>query len=392
MDMHTLHIEHATLLGLYTVLTVVNSRLHRGTRGVNWFPVYNLYAFLGATLIVFRGIIPQHLSVIGGSFCFSLAYVFLHRSLTEFFGRRAFQWKLQAALAAASFLFLTQYGLLSPNTRLRIVWFSIVMSIQVGLSALFVLRNARRHLFESAVLMGWILIGLSAIVMARAVGTLLFGSPQTYTEGRSLLNSTLLGISVLQGGATMAFVWMTAAELRHELHIQANTDPLTRLKNRRSIELAAEREILRSHQTGLPLAAILIDLDNFKAINDSFGHARGDAILRAVAHCLQQGMRENDHLARLGGDEFAILLPTTNQSTATGIAERLRSCLEAIPLESDHGASRIHASFGVAVCQTAQDWSQLIASCDRALYQAKRSGGNNVLVSTSAWEGTAIAG
>lgn len=382
MDMHTLHIEHATLLGLYTLLTVVNSRLHRGTGGVNWFPIYNFYAFLGALLIVLRGSIPDPVSIIGGSLCFSLAYVFLSRSLTEFFGRHAFQWKLQVGLTFLNLIFLLQFGLISPNTYLRLTLFSLILGLQSALTAIFVLRNARRHLTEAAGLMGSLLVCLTLLFVVRGVVTFLLGAPRVYTDGSPLLNWCLLGTSVLQGGVTVAFVWMTAAELRHELRAQATTDPLTQIMNRRAIELVAGREIRHSVISGNPLSVILLDIDNFKRLNDSLGHAHGDAALRAVALCLQQSMREHDHLARFGGDEFAVLLPSTSQPTANLVAERLRSCLDTISLGTESTPIRVRTSFGVSVHHPAQDWSQLVAACDRALYQSKRLGGNRVSVNS----------
>ena len=86
MDLHTLHVEHTVALGLYTVLTLVNSWLHRGMRGVNWFPVYNFFAFAGALLIALRGHIPNPVSIVMGCIFFPLAYLSLHLSLTNFLG------------------------------------------------------------------------------------------------------------------------------------------------------------------------------------------------------------------------------------------------------------------------------------------------------------------
>jgi len=130
------------------------------------------------------------------------------------------------------------------------------------------------------------------------------------------------------------------------------------------------------------LSAILIDLDGFKQINDSFGHHSGDIVLIAVATCLKQKMRRQDHLARLGGDEFVLLLPNTAWEEASVVAERLRSCLEETqPLAEVHGAAKIRASFGVAELRSKEHgWDQLIMSCDRALYAVKELGGNQVLV------------
>ncbi len=381
MDMHTLHIEHAVLLGLFTVLTVANSLLHRGMKSVGWFPLYTFYAFLGAVLIALRGDVPVWASVGAGGLFFSLAYVFLHRWLTEFFGRKAYQWRLQIFLAALALAVQVKFGLMEPNTQHRLFWYSLVLAVQLGLSAWFAFRVASGPLRSSGWMMGGVLALLSANNMVRAAGTIMLGAPDNYLEGGMILSWTLLATSVLQGAVVIAFVWMTAAGLRQELEVQASTDPLTGLLNRRAMETTAEREILLTTLQRQSMSAILIDLDSFKLINDSYGHHRGDAVLIEVAKCLKSNMRTQDYLARLGGDEFAMLLPNTAWEEASIVAERLRSCLEAIPPFADAPPSRVRASFGVAELRGSErGWDQLIMCCDRALYAVKELGGNHVLV------------
>ena len=381
MDMHTLHIEHAVLLGLFTVMTVANSLLHRGMKGVGWFPLYTFYAFMGAVLIASRGHIPLWASIGAGGLFFSVAYVFLHRWLTEFFGQRAYQWKLQVCLAALILAVQVRFGLMQPNTQHRLLLYSLVLATQLGLSASFVFRTASGPLRPSGWMMGGVLVLLCLNNLLRAAGTLLVGAPDNYLEGGVILSCTLLATSVLQGAVTIAFVWMTAAGLRQELEVQALTDPLTGLLNRRAIEQTAEREILLSGLQRQSMSAILIDLDGFKQINDSYGHHCGDAVLIAVAKCLRGKSRRQDYLARLGGDEFVMLLPNTAWEEASVIAETLRSCLEEIQPMIDDRPTRIRASFGVAELRTRErGWDQLIMSCDRALYAVKELGGNQVLV------------
>lgn len=382
MDMHTLHIEHAVLLGLFTMLTVANSLLHRGMKGVGWFPLYTFCAFMGAVLIAFRGELPAWASVVAGGLFFSVAYVFLHRWLTEFFGQSSYQWRLQMLFAMAALAVQVRFGLMQPNTQHRLFFYSLVLATQLALSASFVFRTASGPLRPS----GWIMGGLLGLLcfnnLIRAIGTVYLGAPDNYLQGGAALSWTLMATSVLQGAVTIAFVWMTAAGLRQELEVQALTDPLTGLLNRRAIETTAEREIALNGLRRQPMSAILIDLDNFKQINDSFGHQCGDAVLIAVATCLKQKVRRQDYLAPLGGDEFVVLLPNTAWEEAFLVAETLRSCLEETqPLVEVQAAVKIRASFGVAELRSRErGWDQLIMSCDRALYAVKEMGGNQVLV------------
>jgi diguanylate cyclase (GGDEF)-like protein len=376
MDMHTLHIEHAVLLGLYTVLTLANSLLHRGTKGVGWFPVYNLCAFIGAVLIASRGHIPNFISIIIGALFFPIAYTFLHRCVTEFFGYGSYQWQLQTALALLALAVLIRYEWFDPDTRMRLAAYSLILALQLGLSAVFVFRHLSGYMRVSGGLMGVVLALLCLNNLIRCIGTLFFGAPTNYLSGGPFLSWSLLVTSVMQGGITVAVVWMTAAVLRQDLHVLASTDSLTGLLNRRAIEVAAEREIALSQQTRKPLSAILLDLDGFKQINDSLGHRYGDDALIAVAFSLQQSMRQQDLLARLGGDEFIVLLLDTPRDIAVEIAERLRASLEDLHIVCGPHQTQVRASFGISELQQAQDWDHLVMNCDNALYEVKGMGGN----------------
>lgn len=380
MDIHTLHIEHAVLLGLYTFLTLINSWLHRGIQGVHLFPIYNLCAFIGALLIALRIYIPDAIAVVIGTLFFHLAYLALYFCLLDFFGKRSARWQVQTVLTGIGLLTLLQFAVFHPNTRNRVVAFSLIFTAQIGLCAYLVFRETRINLRVSGALMGIVLALLSVTNLLRAIGTLVYGAPSKYLSGGPILQWSLVITSVLQGGVTVAFVWMTAALLRQELHVLATTDSLTGLLNRRAIEVAAEQKIAQSRQSNRPLSAILLDLDNFKQINDTLGHQQGDAALVAVARCLQREMRQSDLVARFGGDEFLILLGDTPQHVALEIAERVRRGLEGVSLR-DQAQTRVSASLGLSQLEKSQDWDHLITNCDKALYAVKSMGGNQVLTS-----------
>jgi diguanylate cyclase (GGDEF)-like protein len=206
------------------------------------------------------------------------------------------------------------------------------------------------------------------------------GAPANYLNGGSMLQWALLLTTVLQGGITVAFVWMTTAVLHEKLRALASTDPLTGLLNRRALETGARSAMALSLHDNRPLAAILVDLDQFKNINDSFGHSFGDMVLTQVAEALQSNMRTTDLLGRIGGDEFAIVLQNTDHGTAQGIAERVRESLASLEIVDKLSKVRVSASIGLAqLDRSTLDWEQLIVHCDRALYAVKEAGGNLVL-------------
>jgi diguanylate cyclase (GGDEF)-like protein len=152
----------------------------------------------------------------------------------------------------------------------------------------------------------------------------------------------------------------------------AFTDHLTGLANRRRFERQLEREVARTERYGHPFCLLLIDIDNFKAVNDTYGHDAGDEALRRVANVIQSGTRGIDTGARIGGDEFAVILPETSLERGLEVAERLRTAIAALDAEP---SARVTASLGIAelpACARAGD--ELRAAADAALYEAKRSG------------------
>lgn len=164
------------------------------------------------------------------------------------------------------------------------------------------------------------------------------------------------------------------------LHQLSQTDPLTGLFNRRYIMTELDREMERTRRTGFPTSLIMIDLDRFKKVNDTFGHQFGDAVLRWVCHLYRPNIRKLDIPCRYGGDEFAVILPGTNLSQARKVATRLKDCLSNATLELEGEMVSITASFGVDTYTGSEDLAPLafLTRADRYLMEAKARGGNQV--------------
>lgn len=157
----------------------------------------------------------------------------------------------------------------------------------------------------------------------------------------------------------------------------AFTDHLTGLANRRRFERQLEREVGRTLRYGHPFSLLMVDIDNFKNLNDSFGHDAGDDAIRRIGRVLREGTRGIDLAARIGGEEFGVLLVETKQQGAIEVAERLRLAIKALELTSGW---QITASFGVAECPVdAQTAPDILKAADVALYEAKRSGRDRVV-------------
>ena len=162
--------------------------------------------------------------------------------------------------------------------------------------------------------------------------------------------------------------------------LNATTDALTGLGNRHAMEESFPRELKRCANSEHPVSLIMIDVDQFKAFNDKFGHVAGDRALSAVAHVLKKQFRTKDLLTRYGGDEFAVLLPEVAEKEAMAIAERVRTAVSGKTADGSDSLIRVpvEVSIGVAELEAKGTYESLLTSADAALYRAKNAGRNVV--------------
>jgi diguanylate cyclase (GGDEF)-like protein len=183
--------------------------------------------------------------------------------------------------------------------------------------------------------------------------------------------------------AGQAVVALENARLHRMVERQALVDGLTGLANRRQADEALASELARTERLGGPIGLILADVDDFKAVNDRFGHPTGDLVLRDLAETLRENVREIDTAARWGGEEFAVILPGTDLEGAAQVAERIRVALAEKEITSVDGAPlHVTASFGVATSGPTTTVQQLVEAADEALYRAKRAGKDRVYAGT----------
>jgi len=167
-------------------------------------------------------------------------------------------------------------------------------------------------------------------------------------------------------------------EMETELVRLATTDGLTGVSNRRSFLDLGERELRRSRRYQSPLSVLMLDLDFFKQVNDKYGHAAGDEVLKYVARTVLMTLRETDIVGRLGGEEFAALLPETNGARAMEVAGRLRDKIAQAEIECGEAAIKVTVSIGVTERQELDDIAGMLKRADDAMYKAKGGGRNQV--------------
>ncbi len=166
------------------------------------------------------------------------------------------------------------------------------------------------------------------------------------------------------------------ARCARELMRLATTDGLTGTLNRASFLERGAAEKARSRRTRRPFAVLVLDVDHFKRINDTYGHAGGDAALRSLAQALDDAVRPGDVVGRMGGEEFAVLLPETSETVAYHVAKRLRESVEMLSV--DHARGQIRMTVSVGVAAGTAELAVLLQEADEALYRAKRAGRNRV--------------
>ncbi|HBY98972.1 MAG TPA: hypothetical protein DEP84_34335 [Chloroflexi bacterium] len=216
-------------------------------------------------------------------------------------------------------------------------------------------------------------LGVPIVAHGELVGALYLGDK---TGGPSFSREDE---NLVVGLAADAAIAIENARLFGEVQRLAVTDGLTGLANRRQFFELAEREFERTRRYERPLSAIMLDIDRFKHVNDSYGHAVGDQVLRAVARRCRDNLRDVDLLARYGGEEFAALLPESDLDGACEVAHRLCRCVAEAPFESDWGPLAVTISVGVAsVTDDCPDVATLLNRADVALYEAKNTGRNRV--------------
>ena len=219
-----------------------------------------------------------------------------------------------------------------------------------------------------------------------------FDAERKEQENRALLRENaaaarirrLQGIILILGAAiiaVLAYLMLRLTRDKRRMREMAMTDELTRLPNRRHVLTAADAQLKHARDANAPITLVAFDIDHFKRINDTWGHAAGDVVLQRVAHACRTALRPGDLIGRTGGEEFIAVLPSTSEADAIGVAERLRAAVEAIDFADVDPSLRVTISLGVAARTLEDSFARLSALADELLYRAKELGRNRVVAS-----------
>jgi len=363
-----------------TLLFALATVLRSGMPGVREWLAANVMMVVALSLVLLRGTIPAALSVVAANALMSIAASAFYAGCARFVGRRPC-WPALVAGVIATNACVVYWQYAANDIPMRVLAASAFASAICFAVAALLTRHAPPG---QAAYPRWLMVGMAVIFgasqAARSVHAMTLAdmsNPLTFTSPVSVL-------LIVVSAATMPMLTIAALVMVHDALLcrardAAHRDFLTSALSRMGIEAAATTLLADAKGNGSPLSLLLLDLDRFKSINDVFGHAGGDTVLREFAALALGQLRRTDVLGRMGGEEFAILLPQTGEADAIRLAERLRAALAAHAVTTPDGrVCRCTVSIGVAESQPDETFAQVCIRGDRALYRAKHGGRNRV--------------
>lgn len=354
-----------------------------------WFAASALLP-ISIGLFLLAGHAPAFISIILANALMGLVVIF------QLFGYRRF---LGAALRPtpplmlwlASIAVLAHFTYGSPDLEMRV---GIVSALHVALNLMSAnavrLHRPRQGSDFSYWLSIAICLAVAAVNAIRGIVYVAGGVMQSSNLEANPLNVFFMALGTLAMPAlSLAFIMMVHDRSAVELERRADYDFLTNALSRRAFMRFAEAEHALSLRTGIGFALVMLDIDHFKGINDRYGHTAGDAVLRHFVQLATQSVRRSNIVGRLGGEEFGILLRATDERAARLCVERLRINTETSPCLFNGNAIAFTFSAGVALHRHAEDLDSLYGRADTALYRAKTTGRNQVVLANDEAGGSA---
>jgi diguanylate cyclase (GGDEF)-like protein len=332
-----------------------------------------LIVILGWMLIGLRDFISPFFSIVVASTLLHYGTAEYYQSLRNFDGQSSYR-RYTNILVLAGLVLIAIFLYVHENLIIRIIINSMILMFLFALLAWKLHRHSQettsimRHLVGlgfGVMFLIYLLRTIFVLVSPNSLTSMMANTPlQTFVFG-----GTSLGFSVI----TFGYLLLCNNHFSNQLKVLAATDALTGLYNRRAFTDLSQQEIKRAVRSGEMPAIFLIDVDDFKAINDRYGHGIGDEALTTISRHLRQILRSHDIVGRFGGDEFIVLLPATNTQKAEKIAARLAQTIRNTPLLVNKNEVHLSISVGLAVAEKERlNFNDLFHQADQSLYEAKR--------------------
>lgn len=383
-DVRTIGLMSAILPFVLGFIMTVYWRERKTYRGFGSWVLANFSFGVGYLFISLRGMIPDILSIILGNIAIVYAEILIYQGIRLFYDRPVFN-RLNSLIFVLYIVFQFYFTYLDPDINARIVLISFVLTILQLRSGLNLIDCPFPDLKRTARNAGYIFLITGLLPLTRIIHTLGQGvSTDLFTDELGSWYAVSALFSILLW--TFYFFLLNSARLEMDLEFArlelmqiASTDPLTGLYNRRHFFEHAEIEFQRAQRRECNLSFLLLDADEFKSINDNYGHDAGDTVMKDLSAILHREVRAFDLVARFGGDEFIIMLVDVDEEQAYAIAERIRGVVEQTPITFDSRILNIRLSVGLACFDIKDpDLHIILKRADKALYQAKEQGRNRV--------------
>ena len=339
-------------------------------------------AAVGAALASLRVAVDSLLPLLAGGTVMILAACLAAMGIKRFYNQQV-TWRGTALITGLSFAGLSFFIFVHDSTTMRILIYSVAQSLPLVLSFKLLLSRQDGRPNPGARLAGTVGILIVGIYAIRVAGNLLrIGGEFSFIHFTAFQSALILILMFLSMAWNFGFLLMAMDRLRNEVADLALLDDLTCVGNRRHLLQRLTEECARSERSAEPFALLVIDLDGFKAVNDTHGHAAGDACLRHFTLMAQTRLRPGDMLARTGGDEFCIVLPASTLREGAMIARRV------LDVCREDAEACVGADIPIAVTIGVAQWTReigpfpdrLMAAADHALYAAKNDGKNRYAV------------
>ncbi len=342
-------------------------------KGLGEWSAALLMLFIGGLLVSARGTLPDFITISVSAFLLWSGLYLAYVGSQRFFGvaPRPRPW---LALITGVLLIQIWFNLVEPNYHVRMVLTTLMTSCLAGVHAHLIIKQ-RPVTFARALAIG-VLLFLTTIQLMRLAGSYTFSFPRDseFFDASTLNLIYITGFTFSVLLFSISTLLMAAERLHAELEHLATHDSLTQALTRRQMDQACRDELERCRRHGRSMALLMMDLDHFKAVNDSYGHQAGDRVLVNFVTQVNTLLRQPDQLGRFGGEEFMLLLPETSLEEAILVAERIRATCAV-----DDQAPSCTVSIGVTTNRRDTDTvDTLLARADAAMYRAKANGRNRV--------------
>lgn len=367
----------ALLIGIY--------RINPGEPAIVAWGSGNILFGIGSTLDAFNTAIGPEVTSIFATLTQIGGFAILAAGLMRFL-RRNTHIALLGTVIALQIAIHSYFLFVSPTLWIRIANTSLFMVV-IGLWPLISLRSYSSAFDSHSIAVPFLRLGFSLMIISYA---LWFGYAIRVQPLGQLgsIEGQLASVALLQLLCTIvilniSFVLLVMERIHRQLSHRAAVDDLTAVFNRRAFNQIAEVELARADRSHIWPALLALDLDHFKSVNDRFGHAAGDEVLRRFGALIKSCTRAGDIVARMGGEEFAALLPSTDLARATSVAERIRTALEAEIFVVEGQRFSVTTSIGLTIILPHDTLHCAFVRADAALYAAKDAGRNRVMTNTA---------